>query len=57
MVFIIAFILIMFIQLVVMVLHRLIILGHIVASTHIWDFLEIISLTEELLNPHGVDVV
>jgi len=57
MVFMIAFILIMFIQLVGMVLHRLMTLGHIVASTHI-GFLKGKKFdSEEYLNAHGVDVI
>ena len=57
MVFMIAFIFIMFIQLVGMVLHRLMTLGHIVASTHLGLFRNNKFNSEELLNPHGVDVV
>jgi len=57
MVFMIAFIFIMFIQLVGMVLHRLMTLGHIVASTHL-GFLKSKNFdSEEYLNAHGVEVI
>ena len=57
MVFMIAFIFIMFIQLVGMVLHRLMTLGHIVASTHLGLFSNKKFDSEEYLNAHGVDVI